>query len=169
MDMRVMHQGLAPRVQNGQPADLRAEPARIGGQNGHGLEGGLEQDRVDDGLVLEGNGPDGWGQREHDMEIGNRQQLGLPVGEPGLSRRRLTLWTMPIAAGVVGDAAGATIVACLDMAAERRCSTGNDGAHDAPLAASDMSSTGAQIGLAMTTQDVRDLGTSALRSFAKRR
>src|SRR6202790_14312 len=135
MDMRVMPQGLAPRVQNGEPADLRAEPARIGGQNGHGFEGGLEQDRVDDGLILEGNGPDGWGQREHDMEIGNRQQLGLAVGEPGLSRRRLTLWTMPIAAGVVGDAACATIVACLDMAAERRWSTSGDGAHYAPLGA----------------------------------
>ena len=91
MDMRVMHQGLAPRVQNGQPADLRAEPARIGGQNGHGLEGGLEQDRVDDGLVLEREGGDRRGQCEHDVEIRNRQKFGLACGKPLRPRHALTL------------------------------------------------------------------------------
>ena len=43
-------------------------------------------------------------QREHDVEIGNRQQFGLPIGQPLRPCGPLTLWTMPIAARVVGDA-----------------------------------------------------------------
>ena len=80
MDVRVVRQRLAPSVQDGQAADPRSEPAVIGGQRGHGLNGGLEQDRIDGALVLEGDGRDRRGQREHDVEIGNRQQFGLPVG-----------------------------------------------------------------------------------------
>ena len=75
-------QRLPPSVQDRQAADLRSEPAGIGGQRGHGLDGALEQDRIDGGLVLEGDGRDRRGQREHDVEIGNRQQFGLSIRQP---------------------------------------------------------------------------------------
>ena len=35
--------GSGPTCAERRAADLRAEPARIGGQNGHGLEGGLNR------------------------------------------------------------------------------------------------------------------------------
>ena len=76
-----MCQRLPPSVQDREAADLRPEPSRIGGQRGHGLNGGLEQDRIDGGLVLEGDGGDRWRQGEHDVEIGDRQQFG-PVDPP---------------------------------------------------------------------------------------
>jgi hypothetical protein len=95
MDVRVVR---PPGVQDGQAADPRSEPAMIGGQRGHGLNDGLEQDRIDGALVLEGDGRDRRGQREHNVEIGNRQQFGLPIGQPLFSRGPLTLRAMPIAA-----------------------------------------------------------------------
>ena len=99
MNVRMVGQRLPPGVQDRQAADPRAEPARIGGQRGHRLDGALEQHRIDGGLVLEGDGRDRRRQREHDVEIGNRQQLGLPIGQPLRPRRALTLRAMPIAAG----------------------------------------------------------------------
>jgi hypothetical protein len=33
------------------------------------------------------------------MEIGDRQQVGLPIGEPLGACEGLALWTVPIAAG----------------------------------------------------------------------
>jgi hypothetical protein len=90
------------------------------------------------------------------VEIGNRQQFGLPFRQPLFSRRPLTLRAMPIAARVVGDARGATIVAGFDMAAERRRSARRDRAHDALLGPSHMSDVIAKIGLAVATQDIRD-------------
>ena len=151
-----MGQRLTPGVQDREAADLAPEPSGIGGQRGHGLDGALEQDRIDGSLVLEGDGGDRRGQREHDMEIGNRQQFGLSVRQPLRPRRALTLRAMPIAARVVGDARRAAIVAGFDVTAERRRSARHDRAHDAPLGPPDMSGVVAKIGLAMAAQDVCD-------------
>ncbi len=91
----------------------------VGGDGRERLGGGLEQEIVDDGLVLERQGADRRRQGEDDVIIGNRQQLGLSLGEPLLGGRRLTLRAVPIAAGVVGDARQPTVLAALDVAAER--------------------------------------------------
>ena len=64
---------------------------------------------------------------------------------------------MPIAAGIVGDARHAAVVASLDVAAERRGAARHDRAHHAPLDAPQMSGMGAAIGLAMPAQDIGDL------------
>jgi hypothetical protein len=53
------------------------------------------------------------------VKIADRQQIGLAGREPIQRRRALALWTMAIAARVVGDAAVAAILATLDMPAER--------------------------------------------------
>jgi hypothetical protein len=72
MDMRVMGQGLPPGMENREAADPRAQPARIGGERRHGVGGCLEQDRVDDGLVLEGDLGDRRRHGEDDVEVGHR-------------------------------------------------------------------------------------------------
>ena len=52
-------------------------------------------------------------QREDDVEIGHREQLGLARGHPGASFRALALGTVPIAAAIVDDhCMGAVLTAC---------------------------------------------------------
>ena len=69
------------------------------------------------------------------MEIGNRQKFGLAGGEPLRPRCALTLRTMAITAGIIGDPRHAAVVARLDVTAER--------------------------GVAMPTQNVSDLKANA--------
>ena len=63
------------------------------------LGGGPEQEVVDDGLVLEGDVGDLGRQREDDVEVGDRQQFGLALGQPLRAARALALRAMPVAAG----------------------------------------------------------------------
>jgi hypothetical protein len=78
--MRMMDEGRAPGVQHRHDADLGAEMLRIGGDREQRVGDGLEQQVVDDGLVLIGEIAQLLGQREHDVEVVDRQELGLPSG-----------------------------------------------------------------------------------------
>ena len=80
--MRVVLQGLAPGVENHGHAELGAEMLGIGGDGGERLGRRAEQDRVDNGLVLESDLADQRWQGEHNVEVGYRQQFGLPLREP---------------------------------------------------------------------------------------
>src|SRR3954447_23626496 len=80
-----------------------------------GLRGGVEQDGVDGGLVLEGDGCERLRNGEDDVEVGHGQQLALTGGEPACPRRSLALRAMAIAAGVVGDPRTPAALAGLDM------------------------------------------------------
>ena len=160
----MMRQRLSPGVQDRDAADLGAEPARIGGERRHRLGGGLEQDGIDDGLVLESDRGDRCRKREDDVEIGNRQQVGLSRGKPRGSGSPLTLRTMPIAAGIVGDARHAAVVAGLDVAAERLGSARNDRAHHAPLDPAEMTGMDTTIGVAMPAQDIGNLDGGSVRA-----
>ena len=64
-------------MQDGGDADLGTQVLRVSGNGQHGVRGGLEQEIVDHGLVLVGDGSDLGGQREDNVEIGDLQQLGL--------------------------------------------------------------------------------------------
>ena len=159
-----MRQRLSPGMQDRDAADLGAEPARIGSKRRHRLSGGLEQDGIDDGLVLKGDRGDRRRQREDDVEIGNRQQVGFSRGEPRGSGWPLTLRTMPIPAGIIGDPRHAAVVASLDVAAERLGSARNDRAHHAPLDPTEMTGMQTAIGLAMPAQDIGNLDGGPVRS-----
>ena len=76
MHVGMVGHGRAPRVQDRRDADVGAEVLGIGGNGEHGLRRGLEQKRVDDGLVLVGDGSDLGGQRKNDVKVGDLQQLG---------------------------------------------------------------------------------------------
>ena len=84
-------------------ADPGAEVLGIGGDRQHRLGRGLEQQVVDDRLVLIGDVGDLGRQREHDVEVRHRQQLGLARRQPLACRRALALRAVPVAAAVVGD------------------------------------------------------------------
>ena len=150
-------QVLTPGVQHRDQADLGAEMFGIGGDRAQRLGRGLEQDRVDHRLVLEGDRGDLRRQREDDVEIGNRQQLGLPRGEPLAAGLPLALRAMPVAAGIVGDADRPAGPAALDMAAEFGGPAELDRAHHAPLDAPEMAVMGLPIRLAVVAEDVRHL------------
>ena len=62
----------------------------VGRDRERGLRRRLEQEIVEHGLVLVGDVGDRTGQREHDVEVGRGQQLGLAFGEPFLGCRPLT-------------------------------------------------------------------------------
>ena len=96
MDMGVMGQRLPPGVQDRDKADPGVE-AR-GGKRHERLGRGADQEAVDCLLVLKGDLGRGRRQGEDDVEVGNRQQLGLTSGQPLRSRRRLTLRAMAVSA-----------------------------------------------------------------------
>ena len=65
-------------------------------------DAGPEQRIVDDRLVLHGDVGDLGRQRENDMEIADRQQVGLALGKPGARGGALAFGTVAVAAAIVG-------------------------------------------------------------------
>ena len=84
-------------MENRGDTDAGAEVLRVSGDRDQGLGRCLEQQVVDDGLVI-GDVGDGCRQREHDMEVRPRQQIGFARRKPVLCRRALALRAMPVAA-----------------------------------------------------------------------
>jgi hypothetical protein len=72
-------------------------------------------------------------QREHDVEVTDGQEVGLALGQPDPCRRALALRAVPVAAGVVGDAPLAAVLAGLDVAAKGGGATMLDRRHDLEL------------------------------------
>ena len=84
--------GRAPGVEHGGEADAGTEMLRVGGDPRQGRARGPEQQIVDGGLVLEGDGGDLGGQGEDDVEVADREEVGLAGGEPVPRRRTLAAW-----------------------------------------------------------------------------
>src|SRR5215472_2703075 len=97
-------QGLSPAMQDAEKPDLGAEMFGIRRHFQQGGSGGIEQKSEQDLFVL----PHQWDKQvrhaEDEMKIVHRQQLLLALGEPLLASVSLAFRTMPIPAGVVGDA-----------------------------------------------------------------
>ena len=147
----------APAVEHGGGADAGAEVPGIGGDGEQRLGRGAEQQVVDHRLVLVGDRGDLGRQGEDQVEVADRQQIGLAGGKPVLRRRALALGTMAVAARVVGDPAVAAVLAALDMAAEGGRAAALDGRHHLELAEAHMPGIGLAPGGAMAMEDVRDL------------
>lgn len=92
-----------------------------------------KQNAVHDAFVLQCQGTDFCGQGKHHVEIGNRQQLGLPGLQPSSAGYRLTLRTVAVAARVVLDPLVSAVVAALYMSAQFRGTATNDRAQDLTL------------------------------------
>jgi hypothetical protein len=71
--MRMVCHGRAPGVEYGGDADPGAQVLGIGCDGERGLGRRFEQQIVDNGFVLIGDGGDRLRQREHDVEVGHRQ------------------------------------------------------------------------------------------------
>src|SRR5215467_13369513 len=96
--------------------------------------------------------------REDDMKVGERNQLGDATSGPLLARHALTLGAMAIAAGVVGDAEVLpTSGAVIAMAAERCGAAALDGAHDLQMKPCDVRPAAIEEVIAGCAEDVGHL------------
>ena len=144
-------------MQHGGGADARAEVLGIGGDRRQCFGGCAEQEVVDHRLVLQGDLADLRRQREHDVVIGDRQQIGLARLEPPLRRRALALRTMAVTTRIVGDPAVVAVLAAFNMAAKHRRAAGLDRRHHLKLAEAHMAGIGPPPVGPMAMKDVCDL------------
>ena len=135
----------------------------IGGDRQHRLGRRPEQQVVDGGLVVERDVGDLGRQREDDVEVSDRQQVGLALGQPGARGGALALGAVPVAAAVVGDPPVAAVLAGLDMTAEGRRAAMLDRRHDLELMQAQVPGMGGPISGAGSTEDVGDLERGAHR------
>ena len=116
---------------------------------------------------MEGDVADLGRQREHDVEVADRQQVGLPLGKPRPRRRALALRAVPVAEAIVGDAPLATVLAGFDVTAERSCAAVLDRPHDLELGETQVPGMGGPIGRPGCAEDVGNLDRGAHR-FSRR-
>ncbi len=110
-----------------------AEVLWIGGDADQRLGGELEQQPVDHCLVRVREVGNRRRQREHDVVVLDRQQVGTALLEPAPCGAALALRAVAVAAGVVGDRIGAAAGTVQHMPAQRRAAAGLDGRHDLEL------------------------------------
>ena len=110
-------------------------------------------------LIAQGQGIEGIGKGEDDVKVFDREQFRGAVVHPLRAGRCLALGTMPVAAGVVGDALELALVARFDMAAESCGTTGGDGAQDTTLLAAEVFTEP----MAMPSNDLRQFQRRALK------
>src|SRR5271165_5265000 len=91
------------------------------------------------------------------MVVGNRQQFGLPIGQPFLGGNGLALGAVAVAAGVVGNPHMRAVLAALDVAAESLGATALDGRHDLQLREAYLSGVGVAPGRSVVAEDIRQL------------
>ena len=115
MQVRMKMQVLTPGVQHGKKADGSAEMSGIGGNGEQSFRSSLKQDGIDLSWVLKRKAADLLGERERDVEVGNGQQLCLPVGEPLGAGRGLALGAVAIATRVEYFDAMPAPVALIEM------------------------------------------------------
>ncbi len=91
------------------------------------------------------------------MGSGVPYAIAAKMAHPDRPAPALALRAMPVAAGVVGDAAVRAVLANFDMSTERRGATGFDRPHDAAFNASHRGAMSSPVGSAMAAENVRHL------------
>src|SRR5260370_42196026 len=95
----MMMQVLSPGMEHRHEADPRAQVFGVGGDLQQGFRRGAKEHAVNYPLVLEGQGSDHLRQREDDVKVFDRQQLGGAFFEPRRAGSSPALRAMAIAAG----------------------------------------------------------------------
>src|SRR5277367_6676367 len=131
--------------------------ASVGGDGEHGLRRRPEQQVVHNRLVVESDVGEFGGNAENDVEVFDRQQVGLALGQPRARGGALALGAVPVAAAVIGDPLMAAVLAGLDMTAQSRRAAMLDRRHDLELMKAQVSGMGGPISGAGSTENVGDL------------
>ena len=110
---------MSPGVQDGQKTQLTPEfPLRVGREPLQDPGHNAEEFAQKPGGVGANERVELMGQREDHMEVGHRQEFGLPVFYPLLLPERLTGGAMPIPAGVVDGNLATAMFATVQMSAQ---------------------------------------------------
>src|SRR5262249_49133223 len=162
MNVRVMGERLAPRVQNRREADLGTEMLGILGNGLERLGRGLEQKPIDHLLVLVGNSGDLLRQREDYVEVLDRQQIGLARFQPSVGGRALARRAMSVPAAAVRDLGEPAVPAARTVSPQPRHTARLDRCHHATLATIEVAGIGLAIDLTVAAEDIRhpEPGTS---------
>ena len=99
VQMQVLRERLSPRVQDGGDSDRAAEMPRIASEGEQRVGGRAEEQRVDHPRIALRERVEIVRQREDDVEIRDRQQVGFPRRQPAFLCQRLTLRAVAIATG----------------------------------------------------------------------
>jgi len=97
------------------------------------------------------------------VEVSNRQQVGLALGQPCACGSTLALGTVPVAAAVVRDPPVTAVLASLDMTAQGGGAAMLNRRHDLELMKAQVSGMGGPISGAGSTEDIGDLERGAHR------
>jgi len=127
----MVHQILAPGVQNTDKPDHRSQVFRIRSKFRQGFRNGLEQNPVKDFLIPEHKRVEFVGEGEDDVEVRNGKQIFFPGLYPLLFFEELALGAMPVSAGVVRDYLVAAVIALIHVAALIGGAAGLDRPHGA--------------------------------------
>ena len=149
-----MEEVLSPGVQYGKEADLGTEVFGVGCNGAERFRGGTKKDRVDDFLVLEGDGGDLLRDGKDNVVVGNRQELSHARFKPFGSSQGLAFRAAPVAAGVVEVPLMGTQVTLIHMAAKNGGPADFDGAHGAMLLSGHRSAVQLPILRAILPEDV---------------
>ncbi len=103
-------------MQDRQTAEAAPEVARIAGERLQGRRGALHQQAIDGPLVGARQGAQVVGEGEGQEEVGTGEQVGALLGEPAFGLVPMTLRTGTVAAGVVGIARLAAVIALVHVA-----------------------------------------------------
>ena len=95
------------------------------------------------------------------MEIADRQQVGLALGQPGARGGALALGAVPVAATVVGDPQMPAVLAGIDVAAECRGAAVLDRRHDLELGKAQVTGLSGAIAGPFSSEDIGDLERGA--------
>jgi hypothetical protein len=82
MQMRVMLQRLTPGMQQGNETDLGTQVFGSGRDGAQGLGGGVKQEVINHGFILVRDDGNLLGQREHNVEVVNGNEVGLAIFQP---------------------------------------------------------------------------------------
>ena len=134
-----------------------ASPDKIGRDSLHRLRRRLEQQVVEQRLVLIRDVGDLSRQREDDMEVADRQQVGFAPGQPCPRGRTLAFGAVPVAAAVIGDPPVPAVLAGLDMTTQGRGAAVLDRRHHLQLEQTQVPGMGGPISWASTAEDIGDL------------
>ena len=130
---------------------------RVSGDGLHRFGSCFEQDGVDHRLVAIGQVTDRRWQGKHQMVILDRQQVGLALFEPAMSRATLALRAMPVTAGVVSDLLVLAGRTTQYMTTEYLTTTSLDGRHHLELAEANVTRMRLTPYWSLGTEDIRDL------------
>ena len=117
---------------------------------------------------MEGNVGDRGGQREHYMEVADREKIGLLGFEPGTRCGALAPRTVPVATGVIGDPLMPAVGTGFNVTAQGSGATGLDRRHDLELVQAQVTGMGSAIGRTGSPEDIGDLNGGAHRSAVGR-